>query len=466
MRKTLLLAAGMLALTAANAAAANKITYFHTSTDAGGGTMVADWVYATMRNVSPNGKYAVGTDFMGERYACYWSADEPEKMNILEGSCELYDVADDGTMVGSIKLNKGDLYKRPGIYKDGEWTMLDLDPDADIIGTTSATCITPDGKYIGGYFFTRDAAAEQGGRNYPVLWTRGDDGFYTCKCYDELALPDHQGFIVYDISDDGRILAGTVYAGASSQLCCLLVDGQLKMFNDVQGVLEPWYYKDKVMGYDTEYYIDGQHDTGDATNHIGGFLHMDSHNNAYGFRTVYTDIDPESHYGDRHDYATIYDFQNDTFVGDNSRYASYNFGFDPNHAFADKYYIVDGVAKTIEDAFGVKGDAPIGGIMGGSADGKVLFGSSLVFNEALQENEEVPFLLQLDEPLVTTGIKTVNQTGATVTAGPGTISVSGAKQVAVYSIGGALVSRSAETSVPSGVYIVRTDGQTQKVTVK
>lgn len=71
---------------------------------------------------------------------------------------------------------------------------------------------------------------------------------------------------------------------------------------------------------------------------------------------------------------------------------------------------------------------------------------------------------RLDEQ--TDGVESIDNEGVKIVAGKGTITVSGATNVEVYTAGGALVSREAESHVAAGLYIVRTDNKVAKVIVR
>ena len=65
----------------------------------------------------------------------------------------------------------------------------------------------------------------------------------------------------------------------------------------------------------------------------------------------------------------------------------------------------------------------------------------------------------------TSGVDTI-EASATIAANAGEIVVNGANSVAVYTVGGALISTDARTQVARGLYIVRADNQVKKVVVK
>ena len=66
----------------------------------------------------------------------------------------------------------------------------------------------------------------------------------------------------------------------------------------------------------------------------------------------------------------------------------------------------------------------------------------------------------------TSSVESIDNEGVKIVAGKGTITVSGATNVEVYTAGGALVSRESESHVAAGLYIVRTDNKVAKVIVR
>lgn len=64
------------------------------------------------------------------------------------------------------------------------------------------------------------------------------------------------------------------------------------------------------------------------------------------------------------------------------------------------------------------------------------------------------------------GVEDVDESAVSIMAGKGVIRVSGAKEVAVYTVGGALVSTASDAEVPAGFYIVKADNEIVKVVVK
>ena len=90
------------------------------------------------------------------------------------------------------------------------------------------------------------------------------------------------------------------------------------------------------------------------------------------------------------------------------------------------------------------------------------------------DNEEIYLYVKVEDgtPMIkflgtdaTSGVDTI-EASATIAANAGEIVVNGANSVAVYTVGGALISTDARTQVARGLYIVRADNQVKKVVVK
>ena len=65
-----------------------------------------------------------------------------------------------------------------------------------------------------------------------------------------------------------------------------------------------------------------------------------------------------------------------------------------------------------------------------------------------------------------TSIEDIDDQEVTVTASQGLIAVSGARQVAVYNLAGALMGTGSQMRLPSGAYIVVADGTIHKVLMR
>jgi hypothetical protein len=67
---------------------------------------------------------------------------------------------------------------------------------------------------------------------------------------------------------------------------------------------------------------------------------------------------------------------------------------------------------------------------------------------------------------ILTGVNGVNQDNVLITAANGVINVTGANNVKIFNVTGALVSSSAQASLPSGMYLVVADGNAKKVLLR
>ena len=106
--------------------------------------------YQLMR-VSPNGKWACGVyvDYNYEERGFLWNLQSGTitMLSTLDVS-EAWDVSNDGTVVGVFQHKEGNsTYECPGIWKDNQWTLLELPSGYK---TGRAFSITPDGQYTCG----------------------------------------------------------------------------------------------------------------------------------------------------------------------------------------------------------------------------------------------------------------------------------------------------------------------------
>jgi hypothetical protein len=420
----------------------------------------------TMYAVSGNGQYAVGGE-ESEYCGFYWNADSPEDITIME-NCVFYGVADDGTAVGSMYPN-GSAYDHAGVYRNGEWERL---PESDILLTRSyARVISDDGKYIAGYQFLKDDTSEIKARNYPCLWTRNDFGEYELTVYDHISLPAHQGFCTMSMSQDGRVIGGTVYCAFASNIPALIVDGEFVIFNELseKTVEETWTSGDyTTTGTYTYYYIDGYKDTDSMNAFAGCFISVDKDNNIYGYRTRAENVDEEGN-GDLLRGACIYRTDTDSWVDDTD--CSYYFcGLNGNYiSTSDGGLLVNGERTTVKEFFGISDfDKSVSGFAGYSNDGKVIAGNSVYYSSVTGEQVAQPFMLLLDEPLQTSGVKSVDatQSKANILVNGRQIVTLGADNVAIYNLAGQQVSHKSVATVDAGVYVVKADNTIRKVVIK
>lgn len=428
-------------------------------------------VYGLMTGVSDNGRYAVASD-EDDNVAVLWDFSNPSEFKILEDGTLLYDVADDGTAVGSLYLIGGKF--RAAIYRDGDWDRLADHPE--VLSEQYAIAITPDARVIAGFEYDRDKDADQGGRYFPVVWTLDENtGEYELTKFNDLKLPDHQGFVTRTLTPDGKYIGGRLYCGSMSEIPAIIdiEKHEIIYWNELDTRLEPFYYKGNILGYFEEYYVDGYHDTSSDKTFIGEFMSSDAYGNFYGFRTVALSVSDDGQDANLADYATIYNIHTNQFT-DMSGVSAFSLGYNNGKTlFADNATMVtisdsgEMTKQPITDALGFSTSDEISAITHGSADGKVLGGIYGIFNPAKQAPDYHPFIITLDEALAGISEITIdNGSDIAIIVAGGRIEVAGANSVAVYDFDGKCVSTSASSEVTPGIYIVKADNISKKVIVK
>lgn len=444
-----------------------------------------DDIIGMTMGISANGKYAAILDDQNN-FGYLWKADDPENpVRLLtpeENSFCAYDVADDGSVVGYVDLISN---TRPAIYRDGEVTFLPV--ASETLNTAEANKISPDGKFIAGTVFMRDANADQGGRYYPCLWERNESGEYELTTFNDIELPDHQGFIVTGMTPDAYAIGGRLYCAMGSNIPALIVNHELIIFNELETIMTPWEFRGKFYaGLDEtgkqiwvedpndprvelfpEYYIDGFHDGTNNEFFDGEFSSCDSSGNFFGHLTKATDIQEDGSAT-----LTIWPCVYNVYTGewlevDNDVTSAYSTGLTKNLIFtANNKYILDGTAHSTSE-LGIESSKTVMGVNCISADGKVLGVATYEIHPAIQEPFNYPHITVLDEsPIAGIDNITENESSPEIKVLGNVISVTGASKVAVFNINGQIVSESNAVSVTPGVYIVKADSKTAKVIVK
>lgn len=431
-----------------------------------------DEVFGLLTGVSGNGQYAVVADDEN-RVAYYWDINNPEEFKALRENAELYAVADNGVAVGA---TYGEGKYRAVVYYPAANEWINLPEHLDVMNMQYATCITPDATVIAGYEFDRDEGAERGGRFYPVVWTLNEStGDYDLLTFNDLELPDHQGFITQCMTPDGKFIGGRLYCGAMAEIPALIdvENHSIIYWNKLETRIEPFEYKGEILGYFEEYYIDGYHDTRSDNTFMGEFVGCDHDGNFYGRRTVALSVSEDGQDADLKNYACIYNCYTEEWT-DIDKVTGFSIGFDnATKVFATNAKMVliseDGEAEveSIFDGLGFSTSDDVAAITHGSADGKVLGGIYGIFNPAKGIPDYYPFMIILDEPL--SGISEIavdRNSDIMILVAAGQIEVAGAKNIAVYDMNGRLISTKASTSVKAGAYVVKADNVARKVLVK
>lgn len=457
MKKNLLLSAAFACAIGLSTSAENTITVFNTYFDEE--TQSNALLPGSFYSVSPNGQYAVGFDEGTMDYVTYiWSAETGKiEVHRCDNYMYFYDVANDGTCVGSFPIEgAGENGHRPGYFKDGQWHAL---PQHHAVTSVShysnkAFAISPDGKYIGGTQFCEHA---DGGnpRTYPCLWVKEGDE-YILHMYNDMELPEHQGFFPVKMSDDGRYMVGKMFSEIGSTLLAYVKDGELHHFYELETRMEEW-----VDGnYYPEGYINGVHDDGYTSD--AEFFDIDNNGNMIGYYTYLAEGEtPYScavmfNENENNGELQELDYQIGTVIANPNQF----FVVSGTGGYFTPYYVENGVKRSLEDAFVLDHSCSIINDM--SADGRVIVGAGIETFEGGAYN--VPVIIQLDEAIVST--KTIHNDNVRIRTSNGQIAVEGAENVAIYSVNGALVSTAANATLPAGIYIVKADNKANKVIVK
>ena len=432
-------------------------------------------------HVSSNGSYVAIGDY--EQSLSYiWNAATPETFLPLPDEVVVYDVDNNGTVVGTIK-QKGGLW-RPCVLVDGKWQLLPC--HASVVNTAEANCISADGTVIAGIQFINDPSSEIGGRYYPCIWKKNSEGKWDLTAYTDIKLPDHQGFITRCLYVDGDdiIIGGRLYCGIGSDVPALIVNGELKFWNKLETKSEPFIYKDKYVAYDENgqyftddpndpnisYYdyvlVDGYRDGETGEYFSGEFTSVDTKGNFYGYRTRAFDVDDEGH-GNLVNGAVIYNISKDEWL-DNTNYTNFATGLnDAKIVFPTKdRVLVDGKEKKVTSEFGFTSKRTFTSVQSVSDDGKVIGAITEEMNQGTGQPQYFPFIIVLDEPLVAGIDNIVSENGVSIIVSEGRIDVVGAESVAVYDLNGRLAGNSPTTYVAPGVYVVKAGDITKKILVK
>ncbi len=173
--------------------------------------------YYQLTAISPNGKWACGaySDASSTIYAFRWNLTTNEFTPLTSSSVmsTAYGVSNDGVVVGTFPDTESTENHAPiqtaGYWKDGKWSHLET-IDGEFVTHPDyggqALCISADGHRIGGALYNKNH------KYMPVTWTDGKlDQVYG----------DKQG-VVYDISDDGKLVCGWAeYPESGDRSCCI-----------------------------------------------------------------------------------------------------------------------------------------------------------------------------------------------------------------------------------------------------
>lgn len=444
-----------------------------------------------LNGVADSGRYAVIND--SENLIAYlWDSTEPNVFTDISqllsptdtpsaqqvSGTEVYDVSNWGQAVGCIWYKDG--HSVPAYYKNGAWVELPSPEKA--LNTRVATCITPDGKVIAGYYGVKSEVTGDG-MYYPVRWTLQENGEYTMEDFATLKLPEHQGFITLSMTRDGRILGGYVCCGMQSTVPALLVDGRLEMFHEISYRESPWEFGGKWFagwtvndkGESVQKWVDDPNDPevvlfrqelidgyydGNASLE-GLFCFCDKNDNFYGNRTQLEDISEDGETATLIPGACIYNEETDEWIY-NLDYEMFTCGTSPNLMFTNyNKAVVEGVDIDLPDYLNVKVDGVSFGASKVSMDGTVIGCVRGIWNEAIGNYDFFPYIVVTSE---FTGVQQVyGGAEACVIVNHGVISVRNAEDAELYDINGMLLGRGVSFEPGAGTYVVRMGGKSVKV---
>lgn len=416
--------------------------------------------------ISDNGKYACWSN-SDDRYSYMIDVDDIDNMIRLQNT-ELMDVSDDGIFVGSRYYPNTNGKYLPGYYKDGAWHDLPVTPET--LNTNDATCITPDGKVIAGHLFCLSLNPDVPGGFYPARWDWNEaDQEYKLTLYNEFDYGDHQGMYITCISPDGRMMGGSLFWGFSAQLDAAIIDGELKVWEDLEMRQMPWTYKGQIMGYEPGYFINGFRDENSTYTFDDVIYSCDNEGNFYMSRTEVTELtDEEAGKGSISQNSAIYNYLTDEWVY-NFEYNGWCCGLRQQYMFPfGPYVVVDGVENNLVDYFNLDTQGrEMSHVSRISMNGKVFGGATREFNEAIMEYDYTPYLAVNENPLFPES--SVNQIAAKGTQGmfvnKGNIDFCG-NVGEVYTVDGRLAGKGTSVSLAPGIYVARNGNETRRVVVK
>ncbi len=352
--------------------------------------------------VSNNGKYAVASDQSGDSYAgILWTREDNSITYVNDYTGEkadgvlLYDVADDGMMVGAFPTTvDGSFCWVPGyMYPGKEWVELPLPENTnmthayDLDYCSYAVCVSSDSRVILGevdLYITETTS-----RWEPMLWFLDENGNVTgTKTFEDQDY-GHQGFMGYDMTDDGSVIVGNVTSIRGDQLPVIIRDGVLTWIDGpTLTYVESdgrWEDIDEATGEEHEFFWEGT------------VMSLDKDGNMYYY---YTDGDGVPYY-----------IVENIYTGEKTSY-------DALLSCGVGGMVLGNTIVACERPFDMQG---LYAALNVSDDGTVIAGCG--YNEVY--GYTYPALLVLDESPIETGIKAMKLDGININRNGNTISISG-----------------------------------------
>lgn len=208
-------------------------------------------VWGSITGVSPNGQFAVGSDWDLTYHSWIWQADGTYfTTNQQPAYSILLDVSNDGTAVGSFYDETTGMVV-PGFRTiDGVWTRLPQPAYAQTANQTwrngqyndgglpyipTAYFISGDGRHIGGWTYAAGGSDDDrpgyDAKLHGFFWHMNDAGVYELEDFTSMDLSaTQQGFRPYAMNEEGTIMVGLAQRDDNGLTQpAAIIDGQLKI---------------------------------------------------------------------------------------------------------------------------------------------------------------------------------------------------------------------------------------------
>lgn len=242
-----LIASMVLSISAATAQTGTYTNFSYLKASDPDGDMMK--VGGSMTGVSPNGQFAVGSDWQYTYHSWIWQADGSATLTAQNSADDLVmDIDNNGTAVGSF-YDAGDDLVYPGYRTiDGVWHRL---PQPDYAQTANqnwkkgqyneaalpyiptAYYISGDGKHIGGWTYAgggyTDTRPGYDAKLHGFFWHMNEAGEYELEDMAEISMKEtQQGFRPYAMNEEGTIMAGLTQRDDNGLIQpAAIIDGEL-----------------------------------------------------------------------------------------------------------------------------------------------------------------------------------------------------------------------------------------------
>lgn len=214
-------------------------------------------VWGSITGVSPNGQYAVGSDWDLTYHSWIWQSDgKCVTTHELPGQNIVLAISNDGTAVGSYYDETIGLVV-PGYRTiDGTWHRLPQPAyaqtanqawrngqynDSGLPYIPTAHFISGDGRHIGGWTYAAGGSDDDrpgfDAKLHGFFWHLNDGGEYVLEDFSDMDMSDtQQGFRPYAMNHEGTIMAGLVQRDDNGLFePAAIIDGELHVIIEATG---------------------------------------------------------------------------------------------------------------------------------------------------------------------------------------------------------------------------------------